>query len=100
MTGTGGKHGEIFSDCRETERGTEPCKKFICLSEKGRVSGAKLKPDLVWLRRDAGGQWRKVVADVKVTSTDDMTKAFKEKDEKYKERATKETRERGRLRRQ
>ena len=24
--------------------------------EKGRVAGAKLKPDFVWLRRDAGGQ--------------------------------------------
>ena len=24
--------------------------------EKGHVPGAKLKPDLVWLRRDAGGQ--------------------------------------------
>ena len=38
--------------------------------EKGRVPGAKLKPDLVWLRRDSGGDWRKVVVDVKVTSTD------------------------------
>ena len=59
---------------------------------KGRVPGAKLKPDLVWLRRDAG-DWRKVVVDVKVTSTDDSNKAFKEKDEKYHEWATSETRE-------
>ena len=28
--------------------------------EKGRVPRAKLKPDLVWLRRDAEGQWKKV----------------------------------------
>ena len=27
--------------------------------EKGRVAGAKLKPDLVWLRCDSGDQWRK-----------------------------------------
>ena len=33
--------------------------------EKGRVAGAKLKPDLVWLRRDSGDVWRKVVVDVK-----------------------------------
>ena len=61
--------------------------------ERGRVPGAKLKPDLVWLRRDAGGQWRKVVVDVKVTSTEDMNKAFKEKDDKYRDWATKDTRE-------
>ena len=52
--------------------------------EKGRVQGAKLKPDLVWLRCDSGGRWRKVVVDVKVTSTDDMAKAFKEKDDTYR----------------
>ena len=34
---------------------------------KGRVTGAKLKPDLVWLRRDAGGDWKKVVVDVQIT---------------------------------
>ena len=51
------------------------------LRDKGRIAGAKLKPDLVWLRRDAGGDWRKVVVDVKVTSTADMNKAFMEKDE-------------------
>ena len=51
---------------------------------KGRVAGAKLKPDLVWLRCDRG-EWKKVVVDVKVTSTDKMNEAFKEKDEKYRE---------------
>ena len=61
--------------------------------EKGRVSGAKLKPDLVWLRRDVRDEWRKVVADLKETSTDDMNTAFKEKDEKYRVWATQETRE-------
>ena len=54
---------------------------------KGRITGAKLKPDLVWLRRDSGVQWKKVVLDVKVTSTDDMNKAKKEKD--HREWATK-----------
>ena len=47
--------------------------------ERGRVAGAKLKPDLVWLRREDGGQWKKVVVDVKITSTDKMNEAFKEK---------------------
>ena len=61
--------------------------------EKGRVRGARLKPDLVWLRRDSGVQWRKVVVDVKVTSTDKMSEAFKEKDEKYRVWTTQETRE-------
>ena len=61
--------------------------------EKGRVAGAKLKSDLVWLRRDSGDRWRKVVVDVKITSTDKMNESFKEKDEKYREWATKETRE-------
>ena len=60
---------------------------------KGRVAGAKLKPDLVWLRKDSGGDWRKVVGDVKITSTDKMSEAVKEKDDKYREWATKETRE-------
>ena len=60
---------------------------------KGRVAGAKLKPDLVWLRRDSEGNWKKVVVDVKVTSTDKMSEAFKEKDEKYRVWATQETRE-------
>ena len=57
------------------------------------VAGAKLKPDLVWLRRENGGSWRKVVVDVKVTSTEEMNRAFKEKDEKYRDWATRETRE-------
>ena len=61
--------------------------------EKGRVAGAKLKPDLVWLRRDSGDEWRKAVVDVKVTSTDKMNEAFREKDGKYREWATRETRE-------
>ena len=47
----------------------------------------------MWLRRDQGGQWRKVVVDVKVTSTDKLNEAFKEKDEKYRVWATQETRE-------
>ena len=41
----------------------------------------RLKPDMVWLRCDAG-EWRKVVVDVKITSTDQLNKAFNEKDEK------------------
>ena len=61
--------------------------------ERGRVSGAKLKPDLALLRRDAEGQWMKVVVDVKVTSTDKMNEAFKENDEKYREWTMIETRE-------
>ena len=60
---------------------------------KGRVAGAKLKPDLVWFRRDSWDILRKVVADVKVTSTDKMNEAFKEKDGKYREWTTRETRE-------
>ena len=48
---------------------------------RGRVVGARLKPDLVWLRCDAGNEWWKVVVDVKVTSTDIMNKAYKEKDD-------------------
>ena len=55
------------------------------MGEQGLVVGAKLKPNLVWLRRDSGGQWKKVVVDVKVTSTDKLNKAFKEKDDKYRE---------------
>ena len=59
---------------------------------KGRVAGSRHKPDLVWLRCDAG-EWRKVVVDVNVTSTDQLNKAFREKDETYREWATSETRE-------
>ena len=61
--------------------------------EKGRVVGARLKPDLVWLHLVSTGQWKNVVVDVKVTSTDKMNEAFKEKDEKSREWATKETNE-------
>ena len=61
---------------------------------KGRVVGARLKPDLVRIRRDSGDDWKKVVVDVKITSTEDMNKAFREKDDvKYREWATSETRE-------
>ena len=49
--------------------------------------------DLVWLCRDSGDQWRKVVVDEKITSTDKMNESFKEKDEKYRVWATHETRE-------
>ena len=52
-----------------------------------------MKPDLVWLGQDPQGVWRKVVVDVKITSTDKMSESFKEKDDKYRELATKETRE-------
>ena len=31
----------------------------------------------MWLRREKGGQWKKVVVDVKVTSTDKMNDEFK-----------------------
>ena len=63
------------------------------MERQGRVAGARLKPDLVWLRRDSGDQWKKVVVYVKVTSADDMNKAFREKDEKYWAWTTQETRE-------
>ena len=43
--------------------------------------------------RDAEGDWKKVVVDAKVTSTDKLNEAFKEKDCKYREWAT---RKRGR----
>ena len=49
---------------------------------EGRVTGAKLKTDMVWLRRDSSGDWKKAVVDVKITSTDKMNDAFKKKDEK------------------
>ena len=52
--------------------------------EKDRVIGARLKPDLVWLRRDQGCQWRKVMVDVKVASTDKLNVAFKAKDDKHR----------------
>ena len=53
--------------------------------EKGRVSGEKPRPDLVWLRRVSCDEWKKVVVDVKVTSTEKLSEAFKEKDDKYPE---------------
>ena len=63
----------------------------------GRLNGESLgnaKPDLVWLLRcDSGGEWMMVVVDVKITSTDNMNDAFQEKDDKYRECATSETRE-------
>ena len=37
------------------------------LKGKGRVTGSRLKPDLVWLRQDAGDKWRKLVVDMNVT---------------------------------
>ena len=64
---------------------------FDELKIKGRVHGAKLKPDLVWVRGDAGNKWRKVVVDVKITSTDKMDDAFKEDDDRYRGWATGET---------
>ena len=51
---------------------------------RGRVAGAKLKPDLVRLRCDAGERGKDVVV-MKITSTEYLNKAFKEKDEKYRE---------------
>ena len=51
---------------------------------KGRVAGARLTPDLLWLRHDSGSDWLKVVVDVKITSTDKMNEAFREKDDKYR----------------
>ena len=40
------------------------------------------------LRRENGGQWKKVVVDVTVTSTDKMNDEFKKKDDKYREWTT------------
>ena len=61
--------------------------------EKGRVTGAKLKPDLVWLRCDSGNERRKAVVDVKITFTEVMNKAFNEKNDKYLKWTTMETKE-------
>ena len=61
------------------------------MEDKGRAVGARLKPDLVWLRRYSGGVWMKVVVDMKVTSTEDSNNAFKEKDDKFVMWATLET---------
>ena len=57
------------------------------------MAGDKLRPDLVWLRRDSGGDRGNVVVDVKIKATDKMNESFKEKDEKYRVWATSETRE-------
>ena len=46
-------------------------------NEKGRVRGARLRPDLVLLRLYSGGDWRKVVVDVKNTPTAYLNEAFK-----------------------
>ena len=81
----------VMSAHDEITVGTEHCRPDEW-KNKGRVRGARLKPDIVWLRCDTG-EWRKVVVDVKVTSTDKMSEAFKEKDDKYREWATKDTRE-------
>ena len=51
-----------------------------------------MKPDLVWFRREDEGQWKKVVVDVKITSTDKMNDSFREKDDKYREWTTREKR--------
>ena len=48
---------------------------------------------MVWLRRDQGCQWKKVVVDVKIVSTDKMNETFREKDDKYREWTSKETQE-------
>ena len=54
----------------------------------GRVAGAKLKPDLMWLRRDSDNNWINAFVDVKITSTDKVNESLKEKYEKYREWAT------------
>ena len=69
------------------------------MERKGRGACVRLKPGLVWLWRDSGDVWRKVVVDVKVTSTDKMNEAFKEKDEKYRVWATQEKHRRRKSRR-
>ena len=40
-----------------------------------------------------GRCWKNVAVDVKVTSTDQMNKAFNQKDDKFRELTTRETRE-------
>ena len=81
----------VRTDSDEITIGTEHWRSDEWKS-RGRVAGAKMKPDPVWLRREKGGQWRKVVVDVKITSTDKMNDEFKQKDEKYREWTTQETR--------
>ena len=72
--------------------GTEPWKSDEW-NGRGRVRGARLKPDFVRLRCDFGGYWRKVVVDATFISTDKMNEAFKGKNNKYREWTTKDTRE-------
>ena len=55
--------------------------------------GTMQRPDLVLLHQFSTVQWKIVVVNVKITSTDKMNEAFREKDELYREWATKETRE-------
>ena len=43
---------------------------------KGRITEAKRKPGSVWIRREDDDEMRKVVMDVKITSTDNRTKHF------------------------
>ena len=61
------------------------------MKNKGRVAGATLNRDLVRLRREAEGEWRNVVVDVKITSADKMNETFVENDEKCRQSTTKET---------
>ena len=82
----------VRTACDESTIGTEHWRSDEW-KEKGRVAGAKLKPDLVWLRRVSGGESKKVVVDVKVTSTAKLNEEFKEKDDKYREWGTRETME-------
>ena len=82
----------VRTDTDEIAIGTEHWRSDEWKS-RGRVAGVKLKPDLVWLRREDGGLWKKVVVDVKITSTDKMNDEFKKKDDKYGEWTTQETRE-------
>ena len=60
-------------------------------NEQCQVTGVKMRPDLVWVRRDFGRPVEKGLVDVKVTSTDNINNAFKEKDDKYREWTAKET---------
>ena len=63
------------------------------MDEKRQSRWREAETDFVRLRREAGCQWKKVVVDVKVTSTDNLNESFKVKDDKYREWTTRETRE-------
>lgn len=65
------------------------------VSGKGRVVGWILNPDLVGCDSTLGVM-EKVAVDVKITSTEEMNKATKEKDGRFREWATNETGEDGR----